>query len=48
MLDIKKKIMLELEKFGLVELSAQEQVEIDGGIFWFILAAALLYSTAAY
>ncbi len=30
--------MLELEKFGLVELNAQEQLEIDGGI-----APLLLY-----
>ncbi len=27
--------MLELEKFGVVEMSSQEIQETEGGIFWF-------------
>lgn len=40
--------MLELENLGLVELNAQEQLEIEGGIIWWIVAALLLCSTNAY
>nr|WP_315252331.1 class IIb bacteriocin, lactobin A/cerein 7B family [uncultured Flavobacterium sp.] len=39
---------MNLENLNLVELNAQEQVEIEGGIVWFLVAALLLYSTSAY
>ena len=44
----KTKIMLNIENLGLVELNAQEQVEIEGGIWPLILIGLLLYSTNAY
>ncbi len=41
--------MLDLKNLGVVEMSSQEQVEIEGGILpWLIIAACLLYSTKAY
>ena len=40
--------MKNLENFGVQEMNAMEMENIDGGIIWFIVAAALLYSTAAY
>lgn len=40
--------MKNLENYGVQELNAQEIQETEGGIIWFIVVAALLYSTAAY
>ncbi len=41
--------MLDLEKFGVLEMNAQEAQEVEGGILpWLILAACLLYSANAY
>jgi hypothetical protein len=41
--------MLDLKNIGLVELSAQEAQEIDGGWLLAVLViAALLYSASAY
>ncbi len=35
--------MLELEKFGVVEMSSQEQIEVEGGVLpWIILIAVAL------
>lgn len=36
------------ENFGVQELNTKEMEDIDGGIIWFIVIAALLYSTSAY
>jgi len=40
--------MNNLENYGVQELSTQEIQETEGGIIWFIVIAALLYSTSAY
>lgn len=40
--------MKNLENYGVQELNAREIQETEGGIIWFIVIAALLYSTSAY
>ena len=40
--------MLELQNYGVVEMSSQEQTEVEGGIIWFIVIAVLLYSASAH
>ena len=40
--------MLDLEKFGLVELDAQEVNEIEGGLFWIIAIAVAIVAIDVY
>ena len=40
--------IMNLENLNLVELNAQEVQEVEGGIIWWIVAAALLVSAKAY
>lgn len=40
--------MKNLESFGVTEMTQSEIHETEGGIIWFVVVAALLYSTSAY
>ncbi|WP_395057227.1 class IIb bacteriocin, lactobin A/cerein 7B family [Flavobacterium sp.] len=45
MLNTKTEVMLDLENLGLVELNAQEVLEIEGG-FWPIVLAVIIVGGA--